>query len=456
MFERFRKSRGNEGSVATHERDAELAEARLASEEELRAESPRTDDDPRFGRHETAGERDRGIVVDAPHSTARDGSVQSDENAGTASDQDDLDDRGRTRGDDLRDDRGRMRGDDRFRSRDAGADDRPLSREAAIEDERMAAERDTREAANDDEPTAADRGTREAANDDERTAADRDKGRGAGAAAGGAVAAAGAAAAGRAGRDDDAPATREHTRDDERAIAGERGAAHDRETADRRTMAHERAMDDRATGRDRDAGDDRGDGIRRHAPVLATEQLATVRERQRDRFGGIQWGSDFFGWLCAIGLASLLTAILVGAGVALGLSTTDAANADTAQTIGLGGGIALLVVLAVSWFCGGYVAGRMARFDGARQGIGVWLWTILAALVVAGLAAIGGSEFDIFQRLNLPRIAIGGDTLTAGGAITGAVAIVVTLLFAVIGGIVGERFHKRVDRVATDEFVVER
>src|SRR6185312_13728535 len=125
--------------------------------------------------------------------------------------------------------------------------------------------------------------------------------------------------------------------------------------------------------------------------------------------------------------------LLVAAGVALGLSTSDAQNAGTAQQIGLGGGIALLVVLAIAWFCGGYVAGRMARFDGARQGVGVWLWTILAA--------IGGSEYDIFQRLNLPRIAVGDNTLTAGGAIAGAAAIIVTLLFAVIGGKVGERYH---------------
>jgi hypothetical protein len=29
-------------------------------------------------------------------------------------------------------------------------------------------------------------------------------------------------------------------------------------------------------------------------------------------------------------------------------------------------------------------------------------------------------------------------------------------LFAVMGGKAGERFHRRVDRVATDEYVVER
>jgi hypothetical protein len=204
---------------------------------------------------------------------------------------------------------------------------------------------------------------------------------------------------------------------------------------------------------DRDGVDDR---VERHGPVLGPAALDTMRARQRDRFGGIQWGSDFFGWLCAIGLASILTAALVGAGVALGLSTSDASNASTAQQIGLGGGIALLVVLAIAWFCGGYVAGRMARFDGARQGIGVWLWTIIAAVIVAALAAIGGSEYDIFQSLNLPRIAVGDSTLTTGGAIAGAAAIVVTLLFAIIGGVVGERYHRRVDRIATDEYVVER
>ncbi len=209
----------------------------------------------------------------------------------------------------------------------------------------------------------------------------------------------------------------------------------------------------------REAEDDRATATatdhepHRQAPVMGTDAMATMRSRQRERFGGIQWGSAFFGWLSAIGLAALLSGILVGAGVALGLSTSDAQNADSAETIGLGGGIALLVVLAIAWFCGGYVAGRMARFDGARQGIGVWAWTIVGAIIVAGLAAIGGSEYDVFERLNLPRIAIGDSTLTGGGAITGLAAILVTLLAAVVGGKVGERFHKRVDRVATSEYV---
>jgi hypothetical protein len=139
--------------------------------------------------------------------------------------------------------------------------------------------------------------------------------------------------------------------------------------------------------------------------------------------------------------------------VAIGLSEAkDAANGTT-KTIALGGGIALLAVLAVAWYCGGYVAGRMARFDGARQGLGVWSWTILIAAAAAILAAIGGSQYNVFARLNLPNVAVGGASLTTGGLIALGCALVVTLLFAVLGGVAGVRFHRRVDRTAAREYV---
>src|SRR3954463_11907057 len=104
------------------------------------------------------------------------------------------------------------------------------------------------------------------------------------------------------------------------------------------------------------------------APASATPGFP-CRPRQRDRFGGIRWGSAFFGLLSAIGLASILLGIVAAAGVAIGVSQIkDVANGN-ADTIGLGGGILLLAVLALAWYCGGYVAARMARFDGVRQGL---------------------------------------------------------------------------------------
>ena len=191
------------------------------------------------------------------------------------------------------------------------------------------------------------------------------------------------------------------------------------------------------------------------APVVGDDTLVAMRERQRIRFGGFSWGSAFFGLLSAIGLAALLLGIVAAAGVAIGVSEIkDVTNGD-AQTIGLGGAILVLAVLALSWFCGGYVAGRMARFDGVRQGFAVWAWTVLVGVVLAVAALIGGSDYDVFAKLNLPNVAVGDQTLTTGGAITLAAACVVTLLAAIAGGKLGDQFHRRVDRFAAREYIEE-
>ena len=98
-------------------------------------------------------------------------------------------------------------------------------------------------------------------------------------------------------------------------------------------------------------------------------------DAQHDRFGGIKWGAAFFGWLSANGLAVILIALASAGGLAIGLSQLDTADdaADQADTIGVAGGIVLLVVLFLAYLAGGYVAGRMARFDGARQGVAAWV-----------------------------------------------------------------------------------
>jgi hypothetical protein len=172
------------------------------------------------------------------------------------------------------------------------------------------------------------------------------------------------------------------------------------------------------------------------------------RERQKDEFGGFSWLSTLAGWLSAAGLTAILTGILSGAGAALALNKVGSdVSGSEAETIGLAGGIALLVVLAIAYFFGGYVAGRMARFDGARQGVGVWLWGIILALVVAALALIGGSEYNVLDSLNLPRLPVDSGKLSTGGIIALVASLAVTLGAAILGGKAGERFHKKVDRV---------
>lgn len=179
-----------------------------------------------------------------------------------------------------------------------------------------------------------------------------------------------------------------------------------------------------------------------------------VLEREQQRFGGIKFGSAFFGWLTAMGAALLLTALVAAVGAAIGLVNPDTVQdaAEAAEqnmgTATIIGAIAIAVVLFVSYFAGGYVAGRMARFSGAKQGLAVWLWAIVIAVVVAILSAVAGTEWDILAAIDgFPRIPLTPETATATGILTAIGAAIVTLAGAVLGGMTGMRYHRRVDRV---------
>ena len=171
------------------------------------------------------------------------------------------------------------------------------------------------------------------------------------------------------------------------------------------------------------------------------------RTRQREEFGGFNWGAAFFGWLVAVGITALLTALLSAAGAAIGLTQLSDSDArSSADTISIIGGILLILVLAIGYYAGGYVAGRMSRFDGGRQGLGVWLIGLAATLILAAIGAIAGSEYNLLGQLNLPRIPIDEGSLATGAVIALTIVLVATVLSAIAGGKVGERYHRKVDR----------
>jgi len=195
-------------------------------------------------------------------------------------------------------------------------------------------------------------------------------------------------------------------------------------------------------------------------PVEGPHQTTReVRDRQdvvaleREEHGGVKVGSAFFGFLTATGMAILLTALVTAAGAVVGLATNTGVGQATseatrsASTVGVVGGIILLVIVFVSYYCGGYVAGRMARFDGAKQGIAVWVWALVVAILVAGLGVVAGSKYNILGQLDaFPRIPVKEGDLTTGGIIAAVAAVAATLGGAILGGLAGMRFHRRVDR----------
>jgi hypothetical protein len=194
----------------------------------------------------------------------------------------------------------------------------------------------------------------------------------------------------------------------------------------------------------RDSGGDGSVAVEERRAPARREVLA----RQREEFGGIYWGSACFGWLVAVGVATLLTALLAAAGAAIGLTSTSTAQAtQNAGTIGIVGGVLLLVVLMLAYYSGGYVAGRMARFTGPRQGIAVWVIGLLVTIVLAVAGALFGAKYNVLSSLHLPRIPVGEGSLTTGGLIALAAVLIGTLLAAIAGGKAGTHFHRKVDRV---------
>jgi hypothetical protein len=185
-------------------------------------------------------------------------------------------------------------------------------------------------------------------------------------------------------------------------------------------------------------------------PNVTDRQTAVAR--QKEQFGGMKVGSAFFGWLAATGMAVLLTALLAGAGAAVGLASNtnlnDAVNQVASNgTAGLVGIIVLLVILFVSYYSGGYVAGRMARFSGAKQGFMVWVWALIAAVVVALLGLIAGQRYDILANLNsFPRIPVNEGQQTAASIIAAVVVALIALVGAVLGGLAGMHYHRKVDK----------
>ncbi|MGE3289525.1 MAG: hypothetical protein AB7J32_25975 [Pseudonocardia sp.] len=167
--------------------------------------------------------------------------------------------------------------------------------------------------------------------------------------------------------------------------------------------------------------------------------LADARGRARERHGGSKVGAAFFGWLVAVGLSVILTAIASAVVGGVG-APAQMLPESTTPVPGLSGAAAVAVgVLTLGYLAGGYVAGRLARFDGARNGLLAWVIGLLATAVVALVTATGSTRFT------LP----GDATLTAAqlsGWVVLGVAAAATLVAALLGGMLGERYHRKLDR----------
>ena len=65
--------------------------------------------------------------------------------------------------------------------------------------------------------------------------------------------------------------------------------------------------------------------------------------------------------------------------------------------------------------------------------------------MAVALGWVAGDQYNLFDRVDVPRIPIASDDITLGGIITAIAVLLGTLLAAMLGGKVGRRYHSRVD-----------
>jgi hypothetical protein len=181
-------------------------------------------------------------------------------------------------------------------------------------------------------------------------------------------------------------------------------------------------------------------------------EAAEEREdRLRDMYGGVDWLASFLGFVFTAVVAVLFSLVAGLVLAPLGFSLNLGAEIGAAVITGL---VLVAILIFLTYFFGGYVAGRLARFDGGRNGAMLILWTLAVAL----LAALAGGIFSNFLPAEFSeglRIFIQNDVLSTIGnlsqlGIVGVLVAIGALLVAVLGGFLGgrlgSRYHAEIDR----------
>jgi hypothetical protein len=189
----------------------------------------------------------------------------------------------------------------------------------------------------------------------------------------------------------------------------------------------------------------------RQAMTRATEdappQPAADAAPDDPAYRGFKFGAAFFGWLVAISMTALLAGVIgaIATGVEMVVNYTRAEAEQRAGTLGIAAAVILVLTMSLAFYAGGYVAGRLARFDGARQGFGVWMFALFITMVAAGVVALANTHNNVVNRINLPNVSLSDSTLTTGAISTAAAVALLTLLAALLGGTSGRRYHDKID-----------
>jgi hypothetical protein len=179
---------------------------------------------------------------------------------------------------------------------------------------------------------------------------------------------------------------------------------------------------------------------------VMTDETGVLAARRR--FGGLDVPAALAGMLAALGLITLLGA---AAAAVVAIRHDDGVARSTLWNAGW---ITSAAIVALALVVGGWVAGRMGRYDGIANG---WLSAFLLVLLMGGLGAIGhwaDDRWSLLERVQAPDWAV--HPTRFGEAVAAVLAVAVVLVASALGGTLGSAYHRRADAViATGPAVVE-
>jgi hypothetical protein len=183
-------------------------------------------------------------------------------------------------------------------------------------------------------------------------------------------------------------------------------------------------------------------------------EAADEREdRLRDMYGGVDWLASFLGFVFSLVLGAVFSSVTGLLIVPFGFSP-DFSDGQLGASVMTGLGV-LAVLIFLTYFFGGYVAGRLARFDGGRNGAMVLAWTFIVVLILTLVAVVFSSFLPdgiAAGVVNLAQATASTVSDLAGAGVAGIVAAAGALLVALLGGFfggrLGSRYHTEIDRAS--------
>ncbi|MDQ5814867.1 MAG: YrzE family protein [Actinomycetota bacterium] len=181
----------------------------------------------------------------------------------------------------------------------------------------------------------------------------------------------------------------------------------------------------------------------------ATDRDTHVHTRDVARArGGVSFWSILTGVVVAYGAFLLVFAIVAAATAASGVDA-DAAS-DATREVGIGVAIGAVVTWFLSFLWGGYTAGRMGRGAGAINGLLVPVVFLLIGAIITALISAFGETANLQLPFTENQLPIQGSELYDYSIGFGIATLVAMFLGAILGGMMGQRWHTKLERRAVD------